>query len=188
MYKPPPPAVVSVTQPVKQTVIDYLYVTGNAQSVQYVTLVARVEGYLNSYNFKDGTLVKQGDLLFVIEPEPYEAKLRQAEATVETRRAALLQAQLEYERQLRLIKDNATSQANVEKWRAQRNSAKADVDNALANEDIARINLGYTRVLAPFNGRIGQHQVDPGEPGRATARRPSSPPSSSSIRSTSTST
>jgi RND family efflux transporter MFP subunit len=161
-YKPPPPPVVSVTQPVKQTVIDYLYVTGNAQSVQYVTLVARVEGYLDSYNFKDGTIVKQGDLLFVIEPEPYEAKLRQAEATVETQRAALLQAQLEYERQLRLIKDNATSQANVEKWRAQRDSAKADVDNALANEDIARINLGYTRVVAPFNGRIGQHMVDPG--------------------------
>jgi len=161
-YKPPPPPVVSVTQPVRQTVIDYLYVTGNAQSVQYVTLVARVEGYLDSYNFKDGAIVKQGDLLFVIEPEPYEAKLRQAQASVETERAALLQAQLEYERQLRLIKDSATSQANVEKWRAQRDSAKADVDNALANEDIARINLGYTRVVAPFNGRIGQHLVDPG--------------------------
>jgi RND family efflux transporter MFP subunit len=161
-YKPPPPPVVSVSQPARQTVTDYLDLTGNAQSVNYVSLVARVEGYLDSYNFKDGAIVKQGDLLFVIEPEPYEAKLRQAQASVATERAALLQAQLEFERQLRLIKDNATSQANVEKWRAQRDSAKADVDNALANEDIARINLGYTRVLAPFDGRIGQHLVDPG--------------------------
>lgn len=161
-YKPPPPPVVNVGQPVKQTVVDYLYVTGNAQSVNVVNLVARADGYLDSVNFKDGTLVKQGSLLFVIEPEPYEAKLRQAQATVETQRAALQQAQLEYERQLRLIKDSATSQANVEKWQAQRDSAKADLDNALANEDIARINLGYTRVLAPFDGRIGQHLVDPG--------------------------
>jgi multidrug efflux system membrane fusion protein len=162
VYKPPPPPIVNVGQAVRQTVTDYLYVTGNAQSVNFVNLVARVDGYLDSYNFKDGTIVKQGELLFVIEPEPYEAKLRQAQASVETERAALLQAQLEYERQLRLIKDSATSQANVEKWRAQRDSAKADVDNALANEDIARINLGYTRVLAPFDGRIGQHLVDPG--------------------------
>src|SRR5260221_5535743 len=161
-YKPPPPPVVNVGQPVKQTVIDYLYVTGNAQSVNVVNLVARADGYLDSVNFKDGSLVKQGDLLFVIEPEPYEAKLRQAQATVETQRAALLQAQVEYERQLRLIKDSATSQANVEKWQAQRDSAKADLDNALANEDIARINLGYTRGLAPFDGRIGQHPVHPG--------------------------
>src|SRR5262249_22965549 len=162
VYKPPPPAGVTVTQPGEQTIIDWPYQTGNAPAGPDRTPVAPVEGYLDSYNFKDGSLVKQGDLLFVIEPEPYEAKLRQAEATVETQRAALLQAQLEYERQLRLIKDNATSQANVEKWRAQRDSAKADVDNALANEDIARINLSYTRVVAPFNGRIGQHMVDPG--------------------------
>src|SRR5512147_3011834 len=64
-YKPPPPPVVNVGQPIKQTVIDYLYVTGNAQSVNVVNLVARADGYLDSVNFKDGTLVKQGDLLFV---------------------------------------------------------------------------------------------------------------------------
>ena len=161
-YKPPPPPQVSVAQPVRQTVTDYLDLTGNAQSVNFVNLVARVEGYLDSNDFKDGAVVKQGDLLFVIEPEPYEAKLRQAQATVEAQRAALQQAQLEYERQLRLIKDSATSQANVEKWRAQRDSAKADLDNAQANADIARINLGYTRVVAPFEGRMGQHLVDPG--------------------------
>src|SRR5260221_357359 len=61
-----------------------------------------------------------------------------------------------------LLLIGAPSQANDEKWQAQRDSAKADLDNALANEDIARINLGYTRVLAPFDGRIGQHLVDPG--------------------------
>jgi RND family efflux transporter MFP subunit len=147
-YHPPPPPTVTVSKPVSLPVTDYLQATGSVAASKTVDLVARVEGYLRSVDFKDGSLVKAGDLLFVIEPEPYAAKLA-------SQQAQLLNAQSEYERQLRMIKENATSQANVEKWQSQRDQAAAAVT-------LAKINLAYTRITAPFTGRIGRHLVDPG--------------------------
>ena len=147
-YEPPPPPPVTVSKPLSLSVADYLEITGSVAASKSVDLVARVEGYLRSVDFQDGSLVKAGQPLFVIEPEPYEAKLA-------SQQAQLLDAQSEYDRQLHLIKENATSQANVDKWRSQR-------DEAQANVALARINLGYTRITAPFAGRIGRHLVDPG--------------------------
>jgi multidrug efflux system membrane fusion protein len=161
-YVAPPPPAVSVSQPVRQTVTDYIEVSGNTQASNSVNLVARVEGYLQSVNFTDGTFVEKGDLLFVIEPEPYEAQVQLQEATVAQQQATLTQASEEYARQQRLIQQNATSQSQLENWQAQQGTAQAAVDEANANLEIARINLGYTRVIAPFDGRIGQHLVDPG--------------------------
>jgi len=161
-YVPPPPPAVTVSRPLQQTVTDYIELTGNTQSSNSVDLVARVEGYLQSVNFEDGSFVKKGDLLFVIQPEPYEANLRLAQATVEQQQATLTQATSEYERQQRLIQQNATSQSQVESWQAQQGAAQAAVDEANANLELARINLGYTRIVAPFDGRIGEHLVDPG--------------------------
>jgi RND family efflux transporter MFP subunit len=158
---PPPPAVV-VTLPVQQTVPDTIEVTGNIQSSNSVDLVARVEGYLDSVDFTDGTFVKKGDLLFVIQPEPYEAQVALQKATVAQQQATLTQANAEYARQQRLITQNATSQADLENWRAQQGSAQAAVEEAQANLELAQINLGYTRIVAPFDGRMGQHLVDPG--------------------------
>ena len=136
--------------------------TGNLQSYEIVDLVARVEGFLTSIDFQDGDYVKKGKLLFVIEPQPYEAKLALQEATVEQQKALLLRAQQEYARQLRLIKDNATAQSEVEKWRAERDAAQAALDESKANAELARINLGYTRVSAPFHGRMERHLKDLG--------------------------
>ncbi len=170
-YVPPPPPAVTVSRPVQQTVTNTIELTGNTQSSNSVNLVARVAGYLDSVHFKDGSIVKKGDLLFVIEPEPYQANVRLAEATVEQRQATLTQASAEYERQQRLIKQKATSESDVENWQAQAAGAKAGVDEANANLDLARINLGYTQIVAPFDGRIGRHQVDAGNlvgPGAAT--------------------
>ena len=147
-YHPPPPPTVSVSKPVQGPVTEYLLATGSVAPAQSVDLVARVEGYLRSVNFTDGTLVKSGQLLFVIEPEPYQAKLASYQAQLQN-------AQSEYNRQLRMIKENATSQANVEKWQSQRDQAAAAVT-------LAKINLAYTRITAPFDGRIGRHLVDPG--------------------------
>jgi RND family efflux transporter MFP subunit len=158
---PPPPAVV-VTLPVQQTVPDTIDVTGNIQSSNSVDLVARVEGYLDSVDFTDGTFVKKGDLLFVIQPEPYEAQVALQQATVAQQQATLTQANAEYARQQRLITQNATSQADLENWRAQQGSAQAAVEEAQANLELAQINLGYTRIVAPFDGRMGQHLVEPG--------------------------
>jgi RND family efflux transporter MFP subunit len=161
-YEPPPPPTVSVSQPVRQTVTDSIEVTGNVQASNTVDLVARVEGYLQSVDFTDGSFVKKGDLLFVIEPEPYQAQVQLQEATVAQQQATLTQATEEYARQQRLIKQNATSQSQLESWQAQQGTAQAAVDEANANLEIARINLGYTRIVAPFDGRIGRHLVDPG--------------------------
>jgi len=147
-YQPPPPPEVSVSKPLRLPVTEYLQATGSVAASRTVDLVARVEGYLRSVDFRDGSLVKEGQVLFVIEPEPYQAKLQSYQAQ-------LLNAQSEYERQQRMIKENATSQANLEKWQSQRDQADAAVT-------LAKINLGYTRITAPFAGRIGRHLVDPG--------------------------
>jgi RND family efflux transporter MFP subunit len=147
-YQPPPPPAVTVSRPLQLPVTDYLEATGSVAASNSVDLVARVEGYLRSVNFADGSLVRAGELLFVIEPEPYQAKLA-------SQQAQLQGAQSEYDRQLRMIKENATSQASVDKWQTQRDQAAAAVT-------LAKINLGYTRVSAPFAGRIGRHLVDPG--------------------------
>jgi RND family efflux transporter MFP subunit len=147
-YQPPPPPSVTVSKPLLLPVTDYLQATGSVAAFKTVDLVARVEGYLRSVAFTDGSIVKAGALLFLIEPEPYQAKLA-------SQQAQLLNAQTEYDRQLRMIKENATAQASVDKWRSQRDQAQAAVT-------LATINLGYTRITAPFTGRIGRHLVDPG--------------------------
>jgi RND family efflux transporter MFP subunit len=160
-YVPPPPPPVTVSQPVRQTVTDTVEVSGNIQSSNSVDLVARVEGYLQSVDFTDGSFVKKGDPLFVIEPEPYQAQVELQQAMVAQQQATLVQATDEYARQQRLIKQNATSQSEVENWRAQQGAAQAAVEEASANLKIAQINLGYTKIVAPFDGRMGRHQVDP---------------------------
>ena len=142
------PPLVTVSHPVEESVTTYLDLTGTASASQSVDLVARVPGYLQSVNFQDGALVESNQLLFVIEPEPYEQQLKIAQAQ-------LLRAQSELDRQKEMVKENATSVANVERWQSQ-------YDQAVAQLELAKINLGYTHVTAPFNGRIGRHLVDVG--------------------------
>ncbi len=161
-YVPPPPPEVTVSQPIKKAVTEYIELTGNTQSFEQVALMGRVEGYLTSIKFKDGDIVKKGDLLFVIEPPPYEAKVKQAEASLAMADATLVRSTLEYNRQLQLIKQNATAQSTVEQWRAQRDADEATVQQNKANLEVARINLSYTQVRAPFTGRIDRHLVDVG--------------------------
>lgn len=161
-YVPPPPPEVNVTRPIQKAVTEYLDLTGNLQAYEKVDLVARVEGFLKSIEFKDGDVVDKGQLLFVIEPQPYEARVQLAQANVEQQKATMDRAQQEYARQLRLIKQNATSQSEVEKWQSESDAAKAALNQAQANLKLAQINLGYTRITAPFKGRIGRRLEDPG--------------------------
>lgn len=161
-YQAPPPPTVTVSPPLREKVTNYLEITGTTAPYNAVDLVARVEGYLTSVNFEDGSMVEKDKLLFVIEQAPYIAQVKLYEATIAAEKAQLLNAQTEYDRQQRLLAQNATAQATVDKWRAQRDEAAAGLEEARANAEVAKINLGYTRVLAPFAGRVGRHLVDPG--------------------------
>jgi len=161
-FVPPPPPPVTVSRPAQQPVTDYLYLTGNTQAVDQVQLDARVEGFLTSIHFKDGDYVKKGDLLFLIEQDMYKAKVQQADGQLAAAQAQLLRAGQEYDRQVSLLKQNATAKSEVEKWRAERDAAEANIVEAKASLELARINLGYTRVMAPFDGRMDRHLVTPG--------------------------
>ena len=160
---PPVQAPPVVTQkPVEIQGAQYITQTGNTVAFNSVDLVARIEGYLQAVKFTDGSIVKKGQDLFVIEPEPYLEQLKAAQASVASAKATLAYNTAEYARQQQMYKENATSLNNVQKWLAQRDSSQADLDRAIANQTSAEINYSYTHVLAPFDGRIGRHQVDPG--------------------------
>lgn len=141
---------------------EYIVQTGNTVAFNTVDLVARVEGYLQKVNFTDGTFVDENQLLFVIEPKPYLEKLKEAQASVESAKAGLEYATSEYQRQQRMLRENATSQNSVEIWRSRKDQAQADVLKAQANAVNAKISYDYTHVMSPFKGRIGRHLVDPG--------------------------
>ncbi|HET6513650.1 MAG TPA: efflux RND transporter periplasmic adaptor subunit [Thermodesulfovibrionales bacterium] len=161
-HSSPPPPRVSVTQPLQRNVTYYLELTGNTQAVNTVQLVARVAGYLDKVFFQDGQMVKKGQLLFLIQENTYIDNLHQAEGQVLAQKAQLQYAQSQFTRYSNLLPDKAASQSDVDNWRFQRDSAEANLKTALANEEVARLNLGYTRVTAPFDGRIDRRLQDPG--------------------------
>lgn len=157
-----PPPVVSVQTPQSMEMVDYITQTGTMVAYNSVDLVARIEGYLDAIEFTDGSFVKKGKNLFIIEPEPYLEKLKAAQAKVAAAKASYQYNLAEYERQKRMYKENATSLNNVEKWLAQTEVMKAEIDKAVADETNAAINYSYTHIAAPFDGRIGRHLVDVG--------------------------
>jgi len=160
--QPPPPPKVTVAQPVNQMVTDYLELTGNTQAIYTVQLVARVVGYLDQVLFQDGQVVKKGQPLFVIQRNTYEENLRQAEAAIAQFRAQLQFAESQFVRFSNLIQHNAGTQSDLDNWRYQRDLAQANLRSAEAQRDLAKLNLDYTLVAAPFDGRMDRRQVDPG--------------------------
>jgi RND family efflux transporter MFP subunit len=142
------PPTVTVAKPGRETAAPSIDLTGTVAPYQTVDLVARVQGFLETISFKDGSFVNKDTVLFQIEKDMYEEKVALYQAQVNG-------AQAEYTRQVGMLKQNATSQANVDK-------ALSDRDQAAANLAMAKIQLGYTTVRAPFDGRIGTHLVDIG--------------------------
>jgi RND family efflux transporter MFP subunit len=161
-YTPPPPPQVTVNQPLKRPVTEYLELTGNTQAINTVQLRARVEGYLEKVLFHDGDRVKKGQLLFLIQQNTYQAKLQQAKADIQTQKARLLHGQTELTRYSKLFKQKAASQIDVDQWQYERDAAQAALLAAEAQRDLAQLNLDYTRVTSPFDGRIDRRLRDPG--------------------------
>jgi RND family efflux transporter MFP subunit len=158
----PAPPDVTIAQPRRQNVTDYLIVTGNTVASDAVQLVARVEGYLEKIHFTDGAPVRKGTLLFTIQHEPYRAQLVQAQAQLAAKKAALNHALIEFDRFTHLLSEDAATETQVDMWRYQRDSSAAEVRSAEAQVRIAKLNLSYTDVRAPFTGRMGRHLVDIG--------------------------
>jgi RND family efflux transporter MFP subunit len=162
-FVPPPPPKIDVGLPVQQNVTRFLDATGNTAPIQTVDLVARVQGVLQSINYKDGSFVKQGTTLFTIEPDTYKFKLEQAQAAEAGAQASLKQSDADYKRQVDLVARQAVSQATLDTSTAARDNAQANLQQAQANTQIAAVNFGYTNVVAPFDGIVSAHLVSVGE-------------------------
>ena len=162
-FQPPPPPEITIALPLQQQVVPYEVQTGNTVAFNTVDLVARVEGFLTSQNYIDGAIVKKGDTLFIIEQTMYKAKVKEAEAGLESAKAQLVQAEAEFGRQQTLLQQNVSAQNVFDQAKAKRDSARANVENNEGNLIIAQTNLAYTTVTAPFDGIVTKHLVSVGE-------------------------
>ena len=153
---------VGVSVPLQRSLESELGFLGQYSAVDKVELRAQVGGTLTSINFKDGSVVHKGDVLFVIDPEPYQIKLSQAQAQLEAAGARLDLATRELTRAQTLKETDAGSAQNVEQRIADKVAAQAAVDGARAQVRDAKFDLNHTRIVAPFTGRIGNHEVSVG--------------------------
>jgi membrane fusion protein, multidrug efflux system len=160
---PPPPKVI-VAKPLQKPAIRYNEATGNTAALNSVDLVARVQGYLEKINYQDGARVKQGTLLFEIQRNTYEAQLEQAKASLASAQATALNDEINYQRDINLARQGnlAVTQQQIDNAKAMLDAANASVENAKASIELAQINLGYTRVTAPFDGIVSRHLADLG--------------------------
>jgi len=159
----PPPPKVDVAVPLQRSITRYLEATGNTAPIKNVDLVARVQGFLQSIEYKDGAFVKEGTTLFTIEPETYKLKLEQAQAAEAGTQASVKQADADFKRQTELVQRQAVSQATLDTSTAARDNAQATLQQAQVNTKIAAVNYGYTKVVAPFDGIVSAHLVSVGE-------------------------
>jgi membrane fusion protein, multidrug efflux system len=150
----PAPAV-TVAQATLGSITPSASYVGRVQAVNTVNLVARVSGFLQQQHFKEGQRVKTGDLLFTIEQDTYQAAVDQSQANVDKAKATERNADLQLQRSQQLLRTNTVPQSTVDQDLANQQSARADVEAAQAALRQAQINLGYTEIRAPIDGRIG---------------------------------
>jgi RND family efflux transporter MFP subunit len=158
----PPAPVVTVAKPLVKEMEEWSDFTGQFEARESVEVRARVSGYLESVNFTDGQLVKKGDLLFVIEPRPFELALETAKAQLAQTEAQVQLAQQQLDRTAQLRKNDYATKETYDERVSQVAIATASRDAALAAVNNAQLNLDYTRVTAPVSGRMGRHEVSVG--------------------------
>jgi multidrug efflux system membrane fusion protein len=158
----PPPAEVIVSHPLKKEVTQYLEFTGTTAALEFVEIRARVEGWLESIHFVTGSRVKKGDLLFIIDPRPFQAQVEQSEAALKGKEADLKLKQANLRRAEQLLSSASISQLQYDIQNADEAVALAQVGIAKADLDKAKLDLSYTRVTAPIDGRVSRNYVDIG--------------------------
>jgi multidrug efflux system membrane fusion protein len=158
---PPPPAV-TVSEPTKRTVFDFDEYVGRFAAVSLVEMRARVSGYLDGVHFKDGQLVKQGDLLFSIDKRPFQNAVAQARATLTQAQSNMAFTESDFTRGQQLVKEKTITEQTFEQRSQAYRNAQASVSGAEALLRQAELDLEFTELRAPISGRIGDRRVAPG--------------------------
>jgi RND family efflux transporter MFP subunit len=158
----PPAAPVTVAKPVVRNVIDSDEFIGRFQAVDEVSVRSRIGGYLQEVHFQDGTMVKQGDLLFVIDQRPYVNALNEATASLEVSKSTLTNADAQFARTQALAGTGSLSASNLDDRRRDLISAQANVRGAQAAVDRASLDMEYTKIAAPLSGRIDRRLISVG--------------------------
>src|SRR5438445_1637362 len=166
--KPSQPAVaaaappVTIAQPTKRTVTDWDEFTGRFDAVEEVQVRARVGGFVTNVEFRDGAIVNTGDLLYIIDPRPFEAVAEQADGQLSDARAKAELAKRELDRGLTLVQTSAVSESIVDQRRQALQTAKAAEMQAEGALKAAQLNIEFTHVVAPIAGRASRHVVSAG--------------------------
>lgn len=158
----PPPPTVTVAKPVKREVFDFDEYVGRFVAVNSVEVRARVSGYLEGVHFKDGQTIKQGDLLFTIDKRPFQNAVDQARANVTQAKSNLAFTEADYTRGQQLVRDKTITDQTFEQRSQAFRNAQASVSNNEAALRTAELDLEFTELRAPINGRIGDRRVSPG--------------------------
>lgn len=156
----PPP--VTVATPLRQKLTEWDEFTGRFQATAAVEVRARVNGYLQAVNFADGAMVKEGDVLFVIDPRPYQATVDRAKSDLDSANARLGWATSQYERAQALVKSASQSAATLDERLQDQRVAEASVQQAEAALKTEQLNLDFTNVTAPISGRVSNRRIDIG--------------------------
>jgi membrane fusion protein, multidrug efflux system len=158
----PPPPSVTVARPLQKTITEWDEYTGRFTPLESVEVRARVSGFIDSVHFQEGQIVKQGDLLFVIDPRPYRLAVEQAKADVDRGQAKLEIADLDVQRATPLVRSQTLTEREFDTRQSTQHDAAGQVASAQAALKQAELNLEWTEVRAPIGGRISDKRVDAG--------------------------
>jgi len=169
---PPPAPPVSVSAPLQRQIVDWDEFVGRFEAIEQVEVRPRVSGYVQTVAFRDGDIVRKGQLLFVIDPRPYQAALAQARADQTSAEAQAANARVELERAKTLLDKGFVSKSSYDSRLAQQRSADAAVAAARAQVQARQLDVSFTRVSSPIAGRVSDHRVDVGNLVSSTGAEP----------------
>jgi RND family efflux transporter MFP subunit len=158
----PPPPEVTVAHPRVQKLVEWTEFTGRFEAIEWVDVRARITGYLSTADFRDGQVVERGQILFVIDPRPFEVAFDRAKADLASAEAQVRLADIEFQRIADLAQSPAFSRAAYDQRMQEKEAAQASLMAAQAAMARARLDLEYTRILAPITGRISDRRADVG--------------------------